>query len=314
MDDLSLHILDIVQNSLAACATLVKIYVRLNFRTNVMSIRVLDDGRGMTKEQSEMAVSTNYTTRKDGLGGRGLPLLKATAEAAGGELKLTSKVMLGTEVTATFSLFAPKQKPLGNLAQLFVTLMQSEEKCDYILSYSEERNSYIVDSRVIKKLIGEEYILSPNVLTVIEKYINENIDAIKRHNNTQHKKEQTMKSLAELTALRDEMKNKMGIRHDDHENIKIIVGMATGGIAAGAKHVLASFVKEVSEQELTNVTVTQSGQMVVLGCEPLVEVKIAGKTPVTYINVSPDMAKNIVSQHIVGGTPVKEYIISTKNK
>lgn len=314
MDDLSLHILDIVQNSLAAAATLVKIYVQVSYCTNIVSIRVVDNGSGMTKEQSDKAVSTNYTTRKDGLGGRGLCLLKSTAEAAGGELKLTSKVMFGTRVNAKFNLLAPQLKPLGSLAQLFVTLVQSEEKCDYVLSYSEEQNSFIVDSREINNLLGEEYILSHKILEFIEEYINENIDAIKRQNNTQHKKEQTMKSLAELTALRDEMKNKMGIRHDDHENIKIIVGMATGGIAAGAKHVLASFVKEVSEQELTNVTVTQSGQMVVLGCEPLVEVKIAGKTPVTYINVSPDMAKKIVSDHIVGGTPVKEYIISTKNK
>ena len=118
-----------------------------------------------------------------------------------------------------------------------------------------------------------------------------------------------MKSLAELQALREEMKNKIGIRHDSDTDIRIVVGMATCGIAAGARPVLAAFTDEVAKRGLTHVSVGQTGCIGICQYEPVVEVYEPGKEKVTYVKVTPEMVPTIVSQHIVNGSPVTEYTI-----
>jgi NADP-reducing hydrogenase subunit HndB len=118
-----------------------------------------------------------------------------------------------------------------------------------------------------------------------------------------------MKSLAELQALREEMKNKIGIRHDSDTNIRVVVGMATCGIAAGARPVLAAFTDEVAKRGLTHVSVGQTGCIGICQYEPVVEVYEPGKEKVTYVKVTPEMVPTIVSQHIVNGNPVTEYTI-----
>ena len=118
-----------------------------------------------------------------------------------------------------------------------------------------------------------------------------------------------MKSLAELQALREEMKNKIGIRHDSDTGIRIVVGMATCGIAAGARPVLAAFTDEVAKRGLTHVSVGQTGCIGICQYEPVVEVFEPGKEKVAYVTVTPEMVPTIVSQHIVNGSPVTEYTI-----
>ena len=118
-----------------------------------------------------------------------------------------------------------------------------------------------------------------------------------------------MKSLAELQALREEMKNKIGIRHDSDTGIRIVVGMATCGIAAGARPVLAAFTDEVAKRGLTHVSVGQTGCIGICQYEPVVEVYEPGKEKVTYVKVTPEMVPTIVSQHIVNGSPVTVYTI-----
>ena len=118
-----------------------------------------------------------------------------------------------------------------------------------------------------------------------------------------------MKSLAELQALRDEMKNKIGIREDDTGNIRIVVGMATCGIAAGARPVLAAFTDEVAKRSLQNVTVAQTGCIGVCQYEPVVEIFAPGEEKVTYVKMTADKVARIVTDHIVNGNPVSEYTI-----
>ena len=118
-----------------------------------------------------------------------------------------------------------------------------------------------------------------------------------------------MKSLAELQALREQMKGRVGIRHDDDSSIRVVVGMATCGIAAGARPVLAAFTEEVAKRGLTNVAVGQTGCIGICQYEPVVEVFEPGKEKVTYVKVTPGMVPAIVSQHLVNGTPVSEYTI-----
>ncbi len=117
-----------------------------------------------------------------------------------------------------------------------------------------------------------------------------------------------MKSLEELKALRDQMQDKMGIRNDDTVTAKIVVGMATCGIAAGAKDVLMAFVNEVSKCGLYNVAVSQNG--VNSSCENGVAVDvIIGDSKVTYVNMTAEKAVRVVDEHIVKGNIVTEYTL-----
>ena len=118
-----------------------------------------------------------------------------------------------------------------------------------------------------------------------------------------------MKTLAELAQIREKMKDKVGIR-EGVNGIRIVVGMATCGIAAGARPVLNTLVEEVAKEDLSSkATVTQTGCIGICQYEPVVEVFEAGKEKVTYVKVTPDMAKRIVAEHIKGGKIVTEYTI-----
>ncbi len=120
-----------------------------------------------------------------------------------------------------------------------------------------------------------------------------------------------MKSLAELTALRDKMKAQVDVRNKASEEnvIRVVVGMATCGIAAGARPVLNAFTEEVSKRSLSNVMVTQTGCIGVCRLEPIVEVHVPGQEKVTYVKVKPEMVSKIVANHLVNNQVVTEYTI-----
>ena len=118
-----------------------------------------------------------------------------------------------------------------------------------------------------------------------------------------------MKSLAELAAIREKMRDKVAIREGSGE-IRVVVGMATCGIAAGARPVLNTFVEEISKEGLSEkATVSQTGCIGIFQYEPVVEVFQEGKEKVTYVKINPDKAKRIVAEHIKGGKVVTEYTI-----
>ena len=121
-----------------------------------------------------------------------------------------------------------------------------------------------------------------------------------------------MKSLAELAAIRDKMKNKVVIREGVLET-RVVVGMATCGIAAGARPVLNTFVEEVAKSGLADsVTVTQTGCIGICEYEPVVEIHEAGKEKVTYVKMTPEKAAEVVEKHLKGGNIIAEYTISSK--
>ena len=118
-----------------------------------------------------------------------------------------------------------------------------------------------------------------------------------------------MKSLEELAAIRDKMKSTVVLREGSNA-IRIVVGMATCGIAAGARPVLNTFVEEVNKQGvLDKATVTQTGCIGICRFEPVVEVYEAGKEKVTYVKMTPEKAQRVVAEHIKGGKVVAEYTI-----
>ncbi|MDD7194273.1 MAG: (2Fe-2S) ferredoxin domain-containing protein [Oscillospiraceae bacterium] len=119
-----------------------------------------------------------------------------------------------------------------------------------------------------------------------------------------------MKSLAELAAIREKMKDKVILREGSGE-IRVVVGMATCGIAAGARPVLSAFVEGVSKEGLSEkVTVSQTGCIGVCQYEPVVEIFEAGKDKVTYVKMTPEKAAEVIEKHLKGGNVVQEYTIS----
>ena len=119
-----------------------------------------------------------------------------------------------------------------------------------------------------------------------------------------------MKSLAELQAIKDKMKDKVILREGVND-IRIVVGMATCGIAAGARPVLSTLVEEVNKEGLSDkVTVSQTGCIGLCQLEPIVEVSEAGKEKVTYVKMTPEKVKRIVEEHLKGGKVVNEYTVA----
>ena len=119
-----------------------------------------------------------------------------------------------------------------------------------------------------------------------------------------------MKSLAELEAIRKATLNRINVRKEDKdEATRVVVGMATCGIAAGARPVMLAFVDEIGKRQLQHVTVSQTGCVGMCRLEPMVDVYVPGQEKVTYVHVKPDMVPRIVAEHVVNGRPVQEYTI-----
>ena len=123
-----------------------------------------------------------------------------------------------------------------------------------------------------------------------------------------------MKSLAELQAIRDKARAQISVREGQDDSIRILVGMATCGIAAGARPVLTTFIDELEKRGLTNVKVTQTGCIGICQFEPVVEVVTPGNDKVTYVKMTPEMAVKVVNDHIVNGNVVQEFTIGANTK
>ena len=118
-----------------------------------------------------------------------------------------------------------------------------------------------------------------------------------------------MKSLAELAAIRARMMDQVNLRKDDNVDTRIVVGMATCGIAAGARPVMLAFIEELKRRGIENVTVAQTGCVGMCRLEPMVEVYVKGQEKVTYVHMTPDKVARVVGEHIVNGRPADEYTI-----
>ncbi|MDY3928925.1 MAG: (2Fe-2S) ferredoxin domain-containing protein [Clostridia bacterium] len=122
-----------------------------------------------------------------------------------------------------------------------------------------------------------------------------------------------MKSLAELEAIRNKVASNVTMRKDDHA-VRVVVGMATCGIAAGARPVMNAFVEEIQKRNLEHVSVVQTGCIGVCRLEPIVEILVPGEEKVTYVKMTPEKARTVVAEHLVNGRPVKEYTIGEADK
>ena len=120
-----------------------------------------------------------------------------------------------------------------------------------------------------------------------------------------------MKSLEELRAIRERMQSQVSMRAEDHNHTRVVVGMATCGIASGARPVLTKLSSLVQEKNLTDkISVTKTGCIGLCQYEPIVEVMEPGKQKITYIKMTPEKAEEVLERHLIGGHIVEEYTLS----
>lgn len=123
-----------------------------------------------------------------------------------------------------------------------------------------------------------------------------------------------MKTLAELEAIRRRTLEQISLRKDDRVEARVVVGMATCGIAAGARPVMLEFVEEIKRRNLSGITVSQTGCIGVCRLEPIVEIYVKDQEKVTYVRMTPEKVARIVTEHLVNGRPVTEYTIGAAEK
>ncbi|MEG0215327.1 MAG: (2Fe-2S) ferredoxin domain-containing protein [Hungatella sp.] len=121
-----------------------------------------------------------------------------------------------------------------------------------------------------------------------------------------------MKTLEELKAIREKMQSQVSMRGEDHAHTRVVVGMATCGIASGARPVLTTLSTLIQEKNLTDrISVTQTGCIGLCQYEPIVEVMEPGKDKITYIKMNAEKAAEVVERHLIGGHPVEKYMLSS---
>jgi signal transduction histidine kinase len=150
MEDLSLHILDIVENSVAAQASTIEIRLSEDKKKDVLSVEVIDNGIGMDEETQKRALNPFFTTKKVRRFGLGLSLLSESAKAANGHLSIRSKKGKGTRIRADFQYSHIDRKPLGNIGQTIITLVIGNPDIDIIYIHKKDGHKYVFDTRKIR--------------------------------------------------------------------------------------------------------------------------------------------------------------------
>jgi signal transduction histidine kinase len=147
MEDLSLHILDIAENSIAAAAKRIEITIDEDTEKDLLTIEIKDDGKGMDQETAKKALDPFFTTRKTRRVGLGLSFLAQAAEESGGRMELKSAPDEGTTTKATFRLSHPDCKPMGDINQTISTLVISHPEISFIYEYRKDKSVFRFDSR-----------------------------------------------------------------------------------------------------------------------------------------------------------------------
>jgi anti-sigma regulatory factor (Ser/Thr protein kinase) len=178
MNELALHILDIVQNSISAKARLIEISIIENAEKDLLEIDITDNGKGIAPEMLENvtdAYVTSRTTRKVGLG---LPLLKQNAEQTGGSLKIESELGKGTVVKAVFGYSHWDRPPIGDIAGTICLLVTANPDIDFVYLHKTAQEEYIFDTKEVKEALGDVPISSPEVYRLLKEMIEANLDEI----------------------------------------------------------------------------------------------------------------------------------------
>jgi len=171
MKEISLHILDIVQNSISAKATLVKIVVDENTKKNELVIKIIDNGIGMSKEVVEKVMNPFFTTRTTRNVGLGIPLFQAAAERCGGEFHIWSEIGKGTQIIAKFKYDHIDRAPIGKIHDTILTIIMSNAIIDCIYIHRCNEKKVVFDTRKVKRMLEGVPLTNEDVLLWIQKNI-----------------------------------------------------------------------------------------------------------------------------------------------
>ncbi|KPJ72571.1 hypothetical protein AMJ52_05860 [candidate division TA06 bacterium DG_78] len=172
MRDLSLHILDIVENSIAAGAKKVEITIEEDTNKNLLVVKIKDNGKGMDKKTLTKALDPFFSTKKIRRIGLGLSMLARATKEAEGSFDIKSKKGRGTRVTAKFVYDHIDRKPIGNMAETIIVLVASNGlKADFIYKHSKNGKSFLFDTRYLKRKLNGVLINQPEVLELLKKRI-----------------------------------------------------------------------------------------------------------------------------------------------
>jgi signal transduction histidine kinase len=147
MEDLSLHILDIAENSIASSARRIEIRIEEDPGSDLLAIEIKDDGKGMDEQTLQKALDPFFTTRTTRRVGLGLPLLAQAARQTDGKIELASKPGQGTTIKATFSLSHLDRQPLGDIQETISTLVAGHPEIDFLYEYKTNDSIYHFDTR-----------------------------------------------------------------------------------------------------------------------------------------------------------------------
>lgn len=184
MKDLSLHILDLSQNSISAGARVVQITVDEDAEADRLTICIEDNGKGMDKDFLERVKDPFVTTRTSRKVGLGIPLMLAACKRCEGDLIIESEINIGTKLTATFKHSHIDRAPIGDMAETMLSLILAgstgRENVDFVYKHVINQRDFCFDTREIKDVLGTEISLSePDVLMWIKDYINEGLENLR---------------------------------------------------------------------------------------------------------------------------------------
>ena len=178
MRELSLNILDIAQNSIAAGASLTEILVKENTAEKTLLIGIYDNGKGMSEEQVKNVQDPFFTTRTTRKVGMGIPLFKLATEQTGGSFKITSELGVGTKVDALFKTDSIDFTPLGDIEATVSTIVSMNEDKDFVYTRSVDEKEFVFKTQDIKKILDGVPLSEPSVIKWVEDYIRENTEQL----------------------------------------------------------------------------------------------------------------------------------------
>ena len=172
--EISLHILDIVQNSLSARASVIEITVSIDTASDTLTVIIKDNGCGMTEAELSRVVDPFYTTRTMRKNGFGVPFFKAASEMTGGSFEISSEKGNGTRVKAVFVLSSLDRMPLGNMTDTLISLINTNCRIDFIYNYSVDERNFTLDTRQLKNILGSVPVDIPEVTVFLTRYLDDN--------------------------------------------------------------------------------------------------------------------------------------------
>ena len=178
MEDLSLHILDIVENAIAAKAKKIDVLIREELNKDRLVIEIADDGIGMDEKVKEKAIDPFFTTRTSRRVGLGLSLLAQAAQEAGGMLRIESELGKGTKVTATFQYSHIDRKPLGSMIETMTTLLLGNPELDISYTHQKEGKIYSLTSQALKERFKNRSLTGPDVIQWLRNHLKEGLAQI----------------------------------------------------------------------------------------------------------------------------------------